>query len=174
MNQHIYLIGFMGTGKSTVSRHLKSLTGAKELDMDREIVRENDMSISDMFEQYGEEYFRDKETQMVQKIAAMEPAIVSCGGGAVLRAENVKMMKESGKIVLLTATPQTVYLRVRHSKDRPILNGHMNVEYIEELMEKRRAVYEKACDLRVATDEKTPEQIAREIANMVENADLNI
>lgn len=166
MEKHIYLIGFMGSGKSTVSRKLKKLMHVRELDMDAEIVRENQMSINDMFAQFGEEYFRDKETEMLRKIAESDPAIVSCGGGTVLRRENVDIMKKSGVIVLLTATPETIYLRVRNSKDRPVLNGHMNVEYIASLMEKRREVYEAACDIRVSTDDKNQEQVAREILSL--------
>ena len=72
-------------------------------------------------------------------------------------------MKESGKIVLLTATPQTIYERIKDSTDRPVLNGHMNVEYIRELMEKRREKYEAAADLIVATDDRSIEEICREI-----------
>lgn len=168
MKKHIYLIGFMGTGKSTISRKLKALVNAEELDMDAEIVRENHMSINDMFARFGEPYFRDKETEMLQKIASKSPAIVSCGGGTVLRQENVEIMKKSGTIVLLTATPETVYKRVRHSKDRPILNGNMNVDYIASLMEKRRAAYEAACDIRVVTDNKRPENIAEEILGEIQ------
>ena len=163
MKQHIYLIGFMGTGKTTISHKLRELTGAKEIDMDAWIVEKNALSINEMFEKYGETYFRDRETDAVYEIAKSAPAIVSCGGGAVLRQENTQMMKESGRIVLLTATPETVYHRVKNSTDRPLLNGHMNVEYIASLMEKRRALYAGACDISVATDGKTPEQIAMEI-----------
>ena len=139
MKQHIYLIGFMGTGKTTISHKLRELTGAKEIDMDAWIVEKNALSINEMFEKYSETYFRDRETDAVCEIAKSAPAIVSCGGGAVLRQENTQMMKESGRIVLLTATPETVYQRVKNSTDRPLLNGHMNVEYIASLMEKRRA-----------------------------------
>lgn len=135
MKQHIYLIGFMGTGKTTISHKLRELTGAKEIDMDAWIVEKNTLSINEMFEKYGETYFRDRETDAVCEIAKSAPAIVSCGGGAVLRQENTQMMKESGRIVLLTATPETVYQRVKNSTDRPLLNGHMNVEYIASLME---------------------------------------
>lgn len=163
MDRHIYLIGFMGTGKSTVSRELQKLLRAEEIEMDEWIVQESRMSIPEIFEKFGEENFRERETQMVKKIAAMEPAIVSCGGGAVLRGENVAQMKQSGIIVLLTATPQTVYERVRRNKNRPVLNGNMNVDYISQLMEKRRSCYEEACDVTVATDGKTPHQIADEI-----------
>ena len=147
MKQHIYLIGFMGTGKTTISHKLRELTGAEEIDMDAWIVEKNALSINEMFEKYGETYFRDRETDAV----------------CVLRQENTQIMKESGRIVLLTATPETVYQRVKNSTDRPLLNGHMNVEYIASLMEKRRALYAGACDISVSTDGKTPEQIAMEI-----------
>ena len=94
MKQHIYLIGFMGTGKTTISHKLRELTGAKEIDMDAWIVEKNALSINEMFEKYGETYFRDRETDAVCEIAKSAPAIVSCGGGAVLREENVSFMKE--------------------------------------------------------------------------------
>ncbi|MCI6537649.1 shikimate kinase [uncultured Eubacterium sp.] len=163
MKQHIYLIGFMGTGKTTISHKLQEMTGAKEVDMDAWIVEKNDMTINDMFDKFGETYFRDRETDAVREIAGTAPAIVSCGGGAVLRQENTQMMKNGGRIVLLTATPETVYERVKNSTDRPLLNGHMNVEYIASMMEKRRELYAGACDISVATDGKTPSQIAEEI-----------
>ncbi len=169
MKQHIYLIGFMGTGKTTISHKLQQLTQAEEIDMDAWIVEKNGMSINDMFEKYGETYFRDRETDAVREIAGYAPAIVSCGGGAVLRDENTKMMKESGRIVLLTATPETVYERVKDSTDRPLLNGNMNVEHIASLMEKRRELYANACDIKVATDGKTPDESADEILKISQN-----
>ena len=169
MKQHIYLIGFMGTGKTTISHKLQQLTQAEEIDMDAWIVKKNGMSINDMFEKYGETYFRDRETDAVREIAGYAPAIVSCGGGAVLRDENTKMMKESGRIVLLTATPETVYERVKDSTDRPLLNGNMNVEHIASLMEKRRELYANACDIKVATDGKSPDEIADEILKISQN-----
>ena len=169
MKQHIYLIGFMGTGKTTISHKLQQLTQAEEIDMDVWIVEKNGMSINDMFEKYGETYFRDRETDAVREIAGYAPAIVSCGGGAVLRDKNTQMMKESGRIVLLTATPETVYERVKNSTDRPLLNGNMNVEHIASLMEKRRELYANACDIKVATDGKTPDEIAEEILKITQN-----
>lgn len=163
MKRHIYLIGFMGTGKSTISRRLKARLHVKDVEMDAQIAQENGMSINEIFERFGEQYFRDLETELLRKTAELTPRIVSCGGGVVLREENVRIMKKSGIIVLLTATPETVFSRVCHSSSRPILNGNMNVEYIASLMEKRRAAYEAACDISVVTDGKSPEQIMREI-----------
>ncbi len=163
MTQHIYLIGFMGTGKTTISHKLQELTGANEVDMDAWIVEKNEMSINNMFEKYGETYFRDRETDAVREISQTEPAIVSCGGGAVLRDQNTQMMKETGKIVLLTATPETVYERVKDSTDRPLLNGNMNVEFISELMTKRDSRYHEVADIIIATDDKSPDEICSEI-----------
>lgn len=163
MKKHIYLIGFMGTGKSTVSRRLRNLMKVNEVDMDASIVRENGMSINEMFDQFGEEYFREKETGMLHRLSQRRPAVISCGGGVVLRQKNVDIMKRNGIIVLLTASPQTIYERVKGGRERPILNGHMDVEYIASLMEKRREAYENACDAAVSTDGKSPDEIAKEI-----------
>ena len=93
----------------------------------------------------------------------MEPMVASCGGGTVLREENVALMKAAGRIVLLTAEPETVFDRVKGSADRPVLNGNMNLSYIKELMEARRPRYEAAADAAVATDGRTAEEICEEI-----------
>ena len=87
----------------------------------------------------------------------------------VVRPQNTQNMKEIGRIVFLKATPETIYERVKNSTDRPILNGHMNVEYIAELMEKRRALYEAAADITIQTDGKMREQICEEIIGKMRN-----
>ena len=161
--KHIFLIGFMGCGKSTVARRLSKQLALPRIEMDEQIVTEQGMPIAEIFEKYGEAHFRDIETDLLSRICKEEGAVVSCGGGAVLREENVALMKEAGRIVLLTATPETILERVKHNNDRPVLNGHMNVEYIAELMEKRRACYEAAADMVVATDGRSIDQICKEI-----------
>ena len=163
LKEHIFLIGFMGCGKSTNAACLAEMTGAKQVEMDQMIVENEGMAIADIFKEKGEAYFRELETNLIKSFARVEPAVISCGGGAVLKDENVRFMKECGKIVLLTADPGTIYERVKDSTDRPVLNGNMKVSYIEDLMEKRRPKYEAAADVRVATDGKTAEEICREI-----------
>lgn len=163
LKEHIFLIGFMGCGKSTNAECLAEMTGARQVEMDQMIVENEGMAIADIFEEKGEAYFRELETELIKSFAGVEPAVISCGGGAVLKEENVRLMKESGKIVLLTAEPETIYERVKDSTERPVLNGNMNVGYIEELMEKRRSKYEAAADVKVATDGKTAEEICGEI-----------
>ena len=161
--KNIFLIGFMGSGKSTISRLLSEKLGAVCVEMDEMIVQEQGMPITEIFEKFGEVHFRDIETDLVKRLQNQNGVIVSCGGGAVLREENRNMMKQSGAIVLLTAKPETILERVKYSKDRPILNGNMNVEYIAGLMEKRRVCYEEAADFAVVTDEKSSEAICEEI-----------
>lgn len=164
--KNIFLIGFMGCGKSTIARMLSKKLGMEQVEMDELIVQEQGMSITEIFEKYGEEYFRNRETDLIKHLQMKDGVIVSCGGGAVLCEENRRMMKESGIIVWLTAEPKTILERVKYSTNRPILNGHMNVEYIAELMEKRRICYEEAADYKVATDEKSQEEICEAILNM--------
>lgn len=163
MSNNIFLIGFMGSGKSTIGRFLQKELNMELVEMDARIVEEQGMSINDIFAEKGEDYFRDLESRLVLDLNSEGNTIVSCGGGVVIRPENVENMKKNGKIVFLSATPDTIYERVKNSTERPILNGHMNVEYIAGLMEKRRALYENAADIRIETDGKTRDEICKEI-----------
>lgn len=162
-NKNIFLIGFMGVGKSTIAKILAKELDADLVEMDETIEAEAGITINEIFEKYGEQHFRDLESALVERIANKGGAVVSCGGGAVLRPENVTAMKKNGKVVFLTATPETIYERVRYSTNRPLLNGNMNVEYIAQLMERRREVYEQAADVIVSTDAKEKSQIIKEI-----------
>ena len=165
--KNIFLIGFMGAGKSTIARAIKQTLGYPVVEMDERIVQEQGMSINEIFEKFGEAGFRDIESQLVVDLGNQEKSIVSCGGGVVVRPENVENMKKSGKIIFLTATPETILERVKDGTDRPLLNGHMNVEYIEELMNKRLALYQGAADYMVATDGKTKGEICTEIIKLL-------
>lgn len=161
--KNIFLIGFMGTGKSTIAKALSEKLGIPQIEMDERIEQEQDMPITEIFAKYGEEHFRDIETDLLRRLQEQDGVVVSCGGGAVLREVNRDIMKKSGCIVLLTAKPETILERVKDSTNRPILNGNMNVEYIAELMERRRACYEAAADVVVATDGKSCGEICGEV-----------
>lgn len=167
---NIMLIGFMGVGKSSISDCLKKKTGMKEIDMDAVISQEAGMPITEIFDKFGEEHFRGLETALLERLQGEKGCIISCGGGAVLRSRNVEVMREQGTIVLLTAEPETIFERVKSNNSRPVLNGHMNVEYIKELMAKRQDAYDSAADIRISTDGKTIEQIADEIIITLEGA----
>lgn len=168
LQRPLYLIGFMGSGKSTVSRFLSEMLHTPKIEMDELLVERAGKPITRIFEEDGEAVFRQMETELLREIGAGEAAIVSCGGGVVLRPENVEIMKRTGTILMLSATPETIYSRVRHSTRRPILNGNMNVGYIAGLMAKRDPAYRAAADVTVTIDGKTSEIVAGEIAAMLQ------
>ena len=172
-NYNIFLIGFMGAGKSTISDYLKNALAMDVVEMDQCIVERQGMSISDIFETYGEEYFRELETNLLIEMQEKKNVIISCGGGVAMRERNVAEMKKNGRVVLLTAHPQTILDRVKDSDDRPLLNGHKNVEYIEQLMEARREKYEAAADIVVDTDNKTVLQICEDLIQKLLEMDEN-
>ena len=167
-NGNIFLIGFMGCGKSTVALKLNQMYGMHVMEMDQEIANRQGMSISDIFEQYGEEYFRDLESALLKEVAMSSKQVVSCGGGVVLRENNVIEMKKSGHIVLLTAKPENVLKRVQKDDNRPILKGRKTVEDIRTLMEVRREKYEGAADIIIETDDKPIAEICDEIIQKIE------
>ena len=118
---NILLIGFMGAGKSTVSTYLSKILASPQVEMDEEIVKKEGMSINKIFEEYGETYFRNCETNLLIELQKKNNQIISCGGGVALRDENVAEMKKNGKVVLLTASPEVILERVKDNDDRPLL-----------------------------------------------------
>ena len=168
---NIVLIGFMGSGKSTISDYLSTVFDMKLVEMDQVIAEKEEMSIPDIFATYGEEYFRNLETNLLKELQTGQNCIISCGGGVALRQENVVEMKKNGRVVLLTASPETIFERVKDSNDRPILDGNKNVEFIAGLMEQRREKYEAAADVVVQTDNKTILQICEELISKLMELD---
>ena len=160
---NIFLIGFMGAGKSTVAKYLNGTYGMRVVEMDQIIADREQMSIADIFRIHGEEYFRKLETALLVELQSQSNVVVSCGGGVPMREENVSAMKKNGRVVLLDAKPETILERVKDSHDRPLLENHKDVEYIAELMEKRRPKYEAAADIRIATDRRSASEICEDM-----------
>lgn len=168
---NIVLIGFMGAGKTTISEYLSTMFAMKVVEMDQIIAEREQMSIPDIFETYGEEYFRNRETELLVEMQSERNAVISCGGGVAMRDRNVQEMKKNGKVILLTASPEEIYNRVKDTEDRPVLNGRKNVRGISELMEQRRGKYEAAADIVIHTDNKTVLQICEEIVQRLTETD---
>lgn len=162
-SHNIVLIGFMGAGKSTISEFLSTMFAMKIVEMDQVIAEREEMSIPDIFATYGEEYFRNLETKLLIELQEEKNTIISCGGGVAMRKENVVEMKKNGKVVLLTAQPETILERVKDSDERPLLNGNKNIEFIRELIGKRREKYEEAADVILHTDNKSIMAICEEL-----------
>ena len=137
----------MGAGKTSISEYLKTLFAMDVIEMDQIIAEREGMSIPDIFEVHGEQYFRDLETNLLIEMQSRKNVVISCGGGTPLRECNVVEMKKNGRVVLLTASPETIFDRVKDSHDRPVIENNKNVPFIADLMEKRRAKYEAAADI---------------------------
>ena len=172
-NYNIFLIGFMGAGTSTISDYLKNALAMDVVEMDQCIVERQGMSISDIFETYGEEYFRELETNLLIEMQSQSNVVVSCGGGVPMRERNVVEMKKNGRVVLLTAKPETILERVKDNHDRPLLENNKTVPFIADLMEKRRAKYEAAADIVIQTDGKSELEICEELIHRLREADAN-
>ena len=160
---NIYLVGFMGCGKSAIGRVLARMTYRRFMDTDALIVEQEGMPISQIFEEKGEAYFRRVETEVLKKLTKEKKRIISCGGGVAMRIENVEEMRRGGHIVLLSAKPETILKRVARDENRPLLKGRKTIEGITELMEARLPHYQAAADITVATDDRSMEDIAAEI-----------
>ncbi len=161
--KNIYLIGFMGTGKSSLAHYLSKTCSVTSVEMDEMLESSFSMKIPEIFSTYGESCFRDKETSLLRELSHKKNLIVSCGGGIVLREENISLMKESGIIILLTAEPDALYDRIGNDKNRPVLDGHRTPQGIASLIKKRLPMYQAAADFSITTDKKSISQIGNEL-----------
>lgn len=161
----IYLVGFMGSGKSAIGRRLSYFLKMPYYDMDREIVRQQGMSIPEIFERYGEDYFRDLETAFLRNFRN-EACIIATGGGVAMREENRKIMRMSGLVFFLDATFEDIYMRIRHDKNRPIVQ-RTSKEDLHALYLNRRKLYRESAHITVQTEARTLKNIIEYIAFQV-------
>jgi len=154
---NIFLIGYRCTGKTSVGRSLAKSLGRPFLDADSELVKEQDMNISEIVRKHGWDAFREIESDVIKRVCNLDDHVVATGGGAVLNDKNVKHMKRSGKLVWLKAMPETIKKRIlkdKNTKDcRPALTLKGSVEEIQETLLIRNPYYEKAMDFDVDTDD---------------------
>ncbi len=171
MKTNIALFGFMGVGKSEVGRILAEKLGMTFTDLDEEIVEKAGKSIEAIFEDDGEATFRDLERAIVNEAAVREGQIIACGGGAVLDEVNLRSLRKSSKMILLTADTTTILNRVGSiGGPRPLLQVGDRLERIKELLSARNPLYLEAADFRIDTSNRTPEQVAQEIIRLLEGS----
>jgi shikimate kinase len=160
----IALAGFMGTGKSRIGWELSRRLSLTFIDTDKVIERVSCMRISDIFEYYGEATFRDYETEVVRRSLRLDEVVISTGGGTVMRGQNREMLKSRGPVVVLSASPETIYLRTRRSQ-RPLLQVANPIEKIYELMEARKEAYADVAAFHVSTDNRHSSDVVEEIVD---------
>ena len=169
MKNSIILEGFMGSGKSTVGIRLSYKMFMTVIDTDKLIEKEQGMTISEIFDQKGEEEFRKMETACLQRLLEKgNKQIIALGGGMPIREENRELMKKLGIVVYLRVKPQTVYDRIKHDTSRPLLQCENPLQRICDMMFARQAAYEKTADIIIDTDELSFEEIVTQIKDAVE------
>lgn len=165
----IVLIGFMGSGKTTVGIKLSYKMRMVVEDTDKMIECKKDMSISDIFASQGESAFRDMETELLKELSEKKTCnIYSVGGGTPIREENRALLKKIGNVVFLRIKPETVFKRLQNDTSRPLLQGDNPMEKIQNLMEQRKSYYEDAADVIIDVDDKSTDEIVNEIVDYVE------
>ncbi|HIS73864.1 TPA: shikimate kinase [Candidatus Galligastranaerophilus intestinavium] len=159
--KNIILTGMMGAGKTTVGKELATIMNCNFIDLD-ETIEKNYGKISDIFKQKGEEYFRQIETLELKKLNIQEAFVLSTGGGIVLKDENIKILQTLGYVFYLEASTDTIYERIKNQKHRPLLNTPDPKRSIEEILSKRKKLYENSGE-KITVNNKNVKEIAEEI-----------
>ncbi len=161
---NIVLIGYRGTGKSSVAKILAERLKWPLISTDADIVKKAGLSVPEIIQKRGWDYFRDVESKICQRVGAKDRTIIDTGGGAVLRKENVDALRRHSRVFWLTAEVATIMERIKNNKDRPALTQNKNyVDEVEDVLKERLPLYKSACDQIIPTDGRTLEEIADEI-----------
>ncbi len=161
---NVVLIGYRGTGKSTVGKVVAARLGRTVVSTDAEIVKRAGHTISEIVAQHGWDHFRDLESQVCQEFADRDGLVIDTGGGAILRSQNVDVLKKTGTIFWLTASVDTIAKRIGRDTQRPSLTGTKSfVEEIQDVLIERIPKYQAAANHVIATDGRSIVQIADEI-----------
>jgi len=160
--RNLVLVGFMGSGKSSVGRILSSLTGFALVDTDTLVAQEAGQSIAAIFKQHGEEHFRALETKVLQSLVGRIGLIVATGGGVVTVAKNREVLPQIGPVAWLDASTDHLYQRVKHSK-RPLLQTKDPRRTVEELYRAREPLYREAATIRIDSSTLTHRQTAEAV-----------
>ncbi len=166
-SKNIFIVGAMGSGKSTIGKLLAKKLKKKFLDTDHEVEVYTNYDISTIFKKFGEELFRDKETEILNKLKDKENLVISTGGGIILKDENINLMKAIGTIVFLDINLETQIKRVKYRKHRPLLqNSNLQIE-LKKLKINRDPIYNKISDYIIEVSSKDKNTIVDEIQKIL-------
>jgi len=162
--KNIYLVGFMGTGKTTVGKILAARLKRQFIEMDEVIENKEACPITEIFATKGEPYFRKLESNLLKEISTQANLVVSFGGGLICNKENLKLLKKTGTVFNLAAAAKTIYERTKKYNHRPLLNVGNPALKIDELIQKRNQYYSKAHHT-IDTTGISPDEVADKIIN---------
>ena len=166
--QSIVLIGFMGAGKSMAGRALARKTGLPHFETDDIVSAQFGLSIPEIFATFGEEKFREAESEAIQQFSPEIPAIIGTGGGIVLRPVNVQLLRILGRLVSLEADEETLFRRISRHPARPLLQTENPRATLVELLRIRQPLYHSAADVRLDTSRLTHDEVADAILKRIE------
>ena len=166
---NIILEGFMGSGKTTLGKELANSLGFSFVDTDEYIENKYNRIIKDIFANEGEEYFRDMETEAIEELSKKDSMVIALGGGLPVREVNREILKKTGKVIYLKAKVSTLCDRLKNDTNRPLLMNVSLEDRINELMNKRGSIYEEVANYTVNTDDKTIEQVVKEMEAIYED-----
>ena len=165
---NIVLIGYRGTGKSTVGRQLAARLGRVLVSTDAEIVKRAKRTIPEIVAQEGWEYFRDLESSICRELSSRDQLVIDTGGGAILRTENIAVLKKNGAVFWLTASVETIAKRIGGDYQRPSLTGTQSfVDEIQDVLRERMPKYQAAADHMVTTDDRSINQLVETLLTLV-------
>jgi shikimate kinase len=166
---NIILIGYMGSGKTTVGKSLARLAGFTFVDTDEMIVENEQRTINEIFAEDGEEAFRNMETALIKKMISddMKNLVISTGGGMPIRFENRELLRQLGDVVYLKASSATIYDRVKDDTTRPLLQCNNPKMKISDMLHQRGPLYVECASIIVNVDNSTQQEIAQEILRKV-------
>jgi shikimate kinase len=169
-HRNIFLIGPMGSGKTAVGRHLARMFRFTFHDSDADIEAKTGVDISYIFEKEGEAGFRVRERESIERLTRLESIVLATGGGAVIEAENRRVLAERGVVVYLETSIDQQIERTRHARHRPLLNDTDPEEKLKELMLRRAALYAEIANITVSTDGRRVQLVAEEIHHELRRA----
>ena len=164
---NIFIVGLMGSGKTSIGKLLAKRTGRLFIDTDSEIIKESGMTITEIFNKFGENYFRDLEYKVLSKAKLIENHVISTGGGIILKLENIKIMKNSGTIIFLDIDVETQLSRVKNKKNRPLLGGDNMIGNLVNIKKERDYIYKNISDYIISISKKNKSEIVGEIQNYI-------
>lgn len=163
--RNIYLVGFMGTGKTTIGRELAKVTGRKFLDIDLELERRLGMTVNEIFDTHGEEFFRQHEKELAREVADLTNRVIATGGGTIVDPDTFELFQKNGLLICLYTGQEDLVGRLERTDKRPMLRGELR-DRVELLMQERKRIYDQV-KIRINTTHLTPMTAARKIHELL-------
>lgn len=171
---HIVIIGFMGSGKTRVGKRLAKDFDLPFIDIDRVVTRKMNLSVKDIFDKFGEPFYRALETTVIKElIKDQEQKVISLGSGLPMQEQNEKYIKQLGTVVYLKGSYETLKERLENSKSNPLINGDNKADKIKKLLKQRDPVYAKFADIEMITGDKPFEELISQLEEKLQTVIKN-